>query len=158
MEDGLQLLAWLLDLETRNDHLSVTPAGGWATGDYRPGFDQQPIEVAALADACARALRLTGESRWARGLARAVRWFLGDNDAHYSLYEPSTGGGCDGLLRAGRNENQGAEATLSWLLGLIEMRLADRATATRSEVPVDVRARTVLREAPSQSVIQEVCE
>ena len=36
-------------------HLSVTPVGGSGPDDHGPGFDQQPIEVAALADACARA-------------------------------------------------------------------------------------------------------
>ena len=91
------MLGWLLDLETRDGHLSVTPVGGWALGERRPGFDQQPIEVAALADACARAFRLTGDARWAQGVERAVGWFLGDNDAGTPLYDPSTGGGYDGL-------------------------------------------------------------
>ena len=54
-DQGLRLLGWLLDVETRDRHLSVVPVGGWAPGEPRPGFDQQPIEVAALADACARA-------------------------------------------------------------------------------------------------------
>ena len=54
---GLELLDWLLARETRNGHLSVTPVGGSGPEDRGPGFDQQPIEVAALADACARALR-----------------------------------------------------------------------------------------------------
>jgi hypothetical protein len=40
---GLRLLAWLLAQETRQGHLSVTPVGGWAPGEPRPGFDQQPI-------------------------------------------------------------------------------------------------------------------
>ena len=52
---GLDLLEWLLDRETQQGHLSVTPVGGSGPDDHGPGFDQQPIEVAALADACARA-------------------------------------------------------------------------------------------------------
>jgi hypothetical protein len=115
LDDGLHLLGWLLDVETRDDHLSVTPAGGWSLGDPRPGFDQQPIEVAALADGCARALRITGDMRWAQAAERAVGWFLGDNDAGTSLYDPATGGGCDGLHVAGRNANQGAESTLAMI-------------------------------------------
>jgi hypothetical protein len=115
LDDGLYLLGWLLDLETSGTHLSVTPVGGWAPGEARPGFDQQPIEVAALADACARALRLTGEVRWAQGVERAVSWFLGDNDADTPLCDPATGGGCDGLHVAGRNANQGAESTLAMI-------------------------------------------
>jgi hypothetical protein len=92
--------------------------GGWTSGEARPGFDQQPIEVAALADACARAHRLTGDVRWARGVERAVGWFLGDNDAGTPLYDPVTGGGCDGLHVAGRNANQGAESTLAMIATL----------------------------------------
>jgi hypothetical protein len=111
--DGLALLGWLLEVETRDQHLSVTPVGGWGPGEHRPGFDQQPIEVAALADACARAYRLTGEDRWARGLRRAVAWFGGDNDTGVALTDATTGGGHDGLHVGGRNDNQGAESTLA---------------------------------------------
>jgi hypothetical protein len=118
LDEGLHLLGWLLDVETNGDRLSVTPVGGWTLGEPRPGFDQQPIEVAALADACARALRVTGDVAWARGVERAVSWFLGDNDAGCALYEPTTGGGCDGLHRDGRNENQGAESTLAMVATL----------------------------------------
>jgi hypothetical protein len=110
---GLGLLQWLLDLETFEGHLSVTPAGGWGPGEPRPAFDQQPIEVAALADACRRALELTGDRRWADGLDRAVDWFLGDNDSRLALYDTNTGGGCDALTPRGRNTNQGAESTLA---------------------------------------------
>lgn len=113
--DGLLLLGWLLNVETRDGHLSVTPVGGRGPGDVAPAFDQQPIEVAALADACARAYAVTGESRWADGLELAVTWFLGANDVGMSLYDSVSGGGCDGLERLGRNENQGAESTLAVL-------------------------------------------
>ncbi len=113
LADGLGLLGWLLDLETFEGHLSVTPAGGWAPNEPRPAFDQQPIEVAALADACRRAFELTGDDRWADGLHRAIDWFLGDNDSQLALYDTSTGGGYDALTRRGRNTNQGAESTLA---------------------------------------------
>src|SRR5438445_2123990 len=76
---GLDLLGWLLDTETRDDHLSLTPVGGWAPGEARPGFDQQPIEAAAIADACARAFSITQDPRWSAGLDRAVGWFFGNN-------------------------------------------------------------------------------
>jgi len=112
---GLAMLGWLLDVETSGDHLSVTPDGGWALGESRPGFDQQPIEVAALADACARAFDLTGDRRWMGGVRRAAAWFLGDNDARTALLDPVSGGGCDGLEPNGRNENQGAESTLAMI-------------------------------------------
>ena len=51
------MLTFLLDTEVRDGHLSVTPVGGRGRGDAGPGFDQQPIEVAAIADACAARIR-----------------------------------------------------------------------------------------------------
>ena len=111
--DGLALLGWLLDLQTRDGRLSVVPSGGRGPADSAPAFDQQPIEVAALADACARAHTLTGEARWREGVDRAAAWFLGANDAATPLYDAASGGGCDGIHRSGRNENQGAESTLA---------------------------------------------
>ena len=113
LADGLDLLGWLLDTETLGDHLSVTPVGGWGPGEARPGFDQQPIEAAAIADACARALTITRDPRWSGGVDRAVGWFLGDNDSGVAMYDPRTGGGYDGLTPADRNTNQGAESTLA---------------------------------------------
>ena len=79
----------------------------------RPAYDQQPIEVAALADACARALAITGDVHWSAGLDRAVGWFLGENDSNLPLYNEATGGGFDGLTADGVNTNQGAESTLA---------------------------------------------
>ncbi|WP_280382015.1 glycosyltransferase [Nocardia wallacei] len=111
--DGLAMLRWLLETETRGDHLSVTPIDGWETGEPRPGFDQQPIEVATLADACARAYRDTGERRWADAIMLCEAWFRGINDIGTPLLDPDSNGCSDGLEPTGSNENQGAEATLA---------------------------------------------
>jgi hypothetical protein len=110
---GLALLEWLLTTQTVNGRLSVTPVGGWGRGERRARFDQQPIEAAALADACVRAFACTGEQRWTNGLERAVAWFLGDNDAGVALNDPVSGGGYDAVTPRGRNTNQGAESTLA---------------------------------------------
>ena len=112
---GLHMLDWLLAIETRGGHLSVVPAGGWSLGEPRPAFDQQPIEVAALADACMRAATVTGDRSWLAGAQMAVAWFLGDNDAKIPLLDERTGGGCDGLSRTSRSRNQGAESTLAMI-------------------------------------------
>jgi len=115
LDRGLALLGWLLDRETSSGHLSVTPVGGAGPGDRRPVFDQQPIEVAAIADACARAETVDHDHRWTTGLAAAVDWFAGDNDGGHVMYDPGTGGGFDGLQTEGPNRNQGAESTLALL-------------------------------------------
>jgi hypothetical protein len=112
---GLSLLEFLLRTETLDGHLSVTPVGGRGRDDAGPGYDQQPIEVAALAEACASAFRITHESSWLTGVRLAWDWFLGDNDSATPMFDPVTGGGYDGLERHGRNLNQGAESTLAML-------------------------------------------
>ena len=110
---GLALLRWLVDIESAGATVSVTPVGGWALGEPRPGFDQQPIEVWALADAAVRAWEATGDAAWATVVRRCADWFLGGNDCGLPLFDERTGGGCDGLEAGGRNENQGAESTLA---------------------------------------------
>jgi hypothetical protein len=113
VEDGLMLLRWLLDRETIDGHLSPTPVGGAGPGDRAPAFDQQPIEIAAMADACARAAAVTGDTSWLDGVEMAGRWFEGDNDAGAVMWDRETGGGYDGLTATGPNLNQGAESTLA---------------------------------------------
>jgi hypothetical protein len=115
MAHGLEILEWLLARETRHGHLSVTPVGGNGPDDEGPGFDQQPIEVAALADACARAATVDRDCRWEEGITAAANWFLGDNDSGVAMWDPGTGGAFDGLEKTGANLNQGTESTLALL-------------------------------------------
>lgn len=113
IERGLTLLGWLLERETLDGHLSPTPTGGAGPGDAPPRFDQQPIEVAAMADACARARAVTGDDIWQRGVDLAIGWFEGDNDLGAVMWDLVTNGGYDGLTPTGPNLNQGAESTLA---------------------------------------------
>ncbi len=119
---GLDLLEWLLDYETAEGHLSPTPAGGRGPQDARPGFDQQPIEAATIADACARAAATDPRPMWAAGIRAAEAWFQGANDAGVLMWDPETGGGFDGLHVDGVNLNQGAESTLAVLSTLQQAR------------------------------------
>jgi hypothetical protein len=110
---GLAMLRWLLEMETRDGHLSVTGVGGRDPDERDVQFDQQPIEVAAMADACWRASAVTGDREWLRGVVAASEWFRGDNDSGTPMFDSSSGGGYDGLERHGANLNQGAESTLA---------------------------------------------
>jgi hypothetical protein len=118
LTDGLALLRWLLDRQLVDGHLSLVPVGGAGRNDSAPRFDQQPIEVAALADACARAATLTGDDDWRRGVELARDWFDGRNDVGTPMWDPITGGGFDGLTPDGPNLNQGAESTLALITTL----------------------------------------
>jgi hypothetical protein len=115
LERGLALLNFLLAVETRDGHLSVTPVGGRGRNDVGPLFDQQPIEVAAIADACASAYRATLDPHWLCGVRLAWNWFLGSNDSSTKMFDARTGAGYDGLEADGPNLNQGAESTLAML-------------------------------------------
>jgi hypothetical protein len=112
---ALGFLGFLLESETRAGHLSVTGTAGRGPGETGPFFDQQAIEVAALADACTRAYGLTGEPRWRNGVRMAWAWFEGVNDVGLAMADAGTGAGYDGLEAGGRNDNRGAESTLAAL-------------------------------------------
>ena len=115
LDRGISMLEFLLEIETRSGHFSVTPTDGREDDEREVGFDQQPIEIAAIADACARAFQATGDRRWAVEVERAWSWFLGNNDIGVPMFDPETGGGFDGLHARGPNMNQGAESTISML-------------------------------------------
>ncbi len=115
---GLERLWWLAEEQTCEERFSFTPVGGRAPGGARPAFDQQPLDAAAMAEACARAWSLTGDPLW-RGLAeRAARWLLGCNDTRAVLYDRATGGTFDGLTADGANLNRGAESTIAGVAAL----------------------------------------
>ena len=115
---GVRMLTWLVDIETDGDHFSFVPHGGWTIGDDRPRFDQQPVEAAAMVDACHRAGMVTGDPEWSFRAIKAAQWFVGRNDTGSVLYDEATGGTRDGLMHDGVNDNQGAESTLAGLAAL----------------------------------------
>ena len=116
--NGLRQLRWLLDTQALHGHLSVVPDGGRGPEADDRRFDQQPIEVAAMSEACIRALDLTGDTSWIEGHEMAVQWFVGKNDGGVVMFDAATGGGYDGLTALGANLNEGAESTIALLTTL----------------------------------------
>ncbi|HEX8629164.1 MAG TPA: glycosyltransferase, partial [Catenuloplanes sp.] len=126
LDRGLRMLSWLHDLQLVDGRLSMVAVAGLRRHGPRDRYDQQSIEVAALADACATAARVTGDPAWNCGVQQAVAWFAGHNDQNTPMWDPATGGGYDGLIPQGANRNQGAESTLALLSTLQHARnLAD---------------------------------
>jgi hypothetical protein len=128
---GLRMLAWLRDIQTVDGHLSVLPAQGWRRGRQRRRYDQQPIEVAAFADACVTAAVVTGDHRWYDGVRLCADWFRGDNDGGVPMWDRTTAGSYDGLTSGGVNLNQGAESTLA-LISTMQHARDTRAAAGRA--------------------------
>jgi len=120
---GKRSLQWLLDVQTSdNGMLSIVGSNGWwVRGKKRAQFDQQPVDVHALVDACIEAYHVTREEHWIKQARKAFNWFLGDNDLRTPVYDFTTGGCRDGLHMDRVNSNQGAESTLSWLMSLLLM-------------------------------------
>lgn len=118
---GLRSLQWLLDVQTNEKgQISLIGCDGWLKRDgFRALFDQQPVEIMSLVDACAEAYRVTNDKHWGDEIRRCLDWFLGSNDVGEVLYDFKTGGCRDGLSPQGANQNEGAESTLAWLLSLI---------------------------------------
>ncbi len=121
-----QLAARLQRADTEGKHfVPIGSNGFYPQGGERARFDQQPVEAQAMVSACLEAYRITGEKRWHKEARRAFEWFLGRNDLHLPVYDPTTGGCRDGLHSDRPNENQGAESTLAFLQSLLELRLAE---------------------------------
>lgn len=139
-ERGLQALRWLMELQiSENGHFRPIGSNGfYRRGGTRANFDQQPIEAQAMVSACLEAYLATSDVWWYERAQCAFDWFIGWNDLGLELYQPETGGCCDGLHVDRVNENQGAESTLAFLLSLAEMRLAQNmVTSFREPITIE---------------------
>ena len=124
---GLRSLRWLTSVQKAPEgHFRpIGSAGFYTRGGKRAQFDQQPIEAHSTISACLEAYRSTNDAVWHEEARIAFEWFLGRNDLGLSLYDSKTGGCCDGLHVDRANQNQGAESTLAYLIGLSEMELLE---------------------------------
>jgi glycosyltransferase involved in cell wall biosynthesis len=131
LEVGLQSLTWLVSVQTAPPkHFRAIGCNGfYRKGGDRACFDQQPIEANATVSACLEAYRVTQDTSWMSEARSAFEWFLGRNDLGQELYDPGSGGCCDGLQEDRINRNQGAESTLAFLLSLAEMNLLESSLA-----------------------------
>ena len=131
LEIGLHALGWLVEVQTApQGHFRAIGCHGFYRKGHEPArFDQQPIEANATVSACLEAYRATQDPAWMNEARSAFEWFLGRNDLGQELYDPGTGGCCDGLQEDRINRNQGAESTLAFLLSLAEMNLLESSLA-----------------------------
>jgi hypothetical protein len=131
IDAGLRSLEWLVSLQLsgHNEFAPIGCNGFFPRGGSAATFDQQPVEACTIVSACLDAYRVTQNAMWKQHAARAFDWFLGQNDLQQWLYDPATGGCRDGLHADRTNRNQGAEATLSFLMALCEIRAASQLDA-----------------------------
>lgn len=121
---GLESLEWLYEqlMEDNNKFISLIGNDGWLVkGEEKAKFDQQPVEIPPLIDACYQAYIITKDYKWINRINITFSWFLGNNERQEPICDFATGGCYDGLTANMFNQNQGAESTLSWLLALLRM-------------------------------------
>jgi hypothetical protein len=147
LDAGLESLNWLAHLQRAHaDTLHFVPIGSngfYPRGGERARFDQQPVEAQAMVSASLEAHRISGDKRWRREARRAFEWFLGRNDLHLPVYDPTTGGCRDGLHPDRANENQGAESTLAFLQTLLELQLDERGIPKEVNLNAQSTSRTL---------------
>jgi len=122
LKTALATLTWLKKIQHDKSGCYFAAIGNhdWFTkGGDKARFDQQPIEAAAMLEACIEAFKVTQDEEWITYAYRCLNWYQGDNERHLSLYDHATGGCRDGLQVDSVNENQGAESTLCWLMALL---------------------------------------
>ncbi len=122
LQTAMRALNWLKEIQHDESGCFFAAIGnhGWfSRGHVKAQFDQQPIEAAAMVDACFEAFNFTRDEEWITYAYRCFNWYQGDNELNVSLYDHATGGCRDGLQAHSVNENQGAESTLCWLMALL---------------------------------------
>lgn len=109
-----------------NKMMQVIGNRGWySKGSKAPAlYDQQPIDAAAMVEACATAWRILGLDEYKEKMSLAFEWFLGNNIAGEPIYDAETGGSRDGIAGTGVNKNEGAESSIEFLIALLTLRQA----------------------------------
>jgi len=113
---GLESLAWLCGELIVDGRLELVGNRGWyPRGGVRAPFDQQPVDAAAMIEACAEGFRASGDERFRTWAELSLAWFEGRNASGRPMVDADSGGCYDGLEEHGVNQNQGAESLLAWL-------------------------------------------
>ncbi|MBK6949054.1 MAG: glycosyltransferase [Haliscomenobacter sp.] len=113
-------LDFLLSLTFKDGQIKVISNIGWMHKgrESLPLIKgaEQPIDIAYTILALERFYHVFEDEAYAKKMAIAFNWFLGNNHLHQIIYNPCTGGCYDGLEERNVNLNQGAESTLSYLM------------------------------------------
>ena len=87
---GIEVLEWLRDIQQHPSGRWFTPVGnqGWySKSGSKAKFDQQPLEAAAMIDACIEAYECTQHEQWIQFVFTCFNWYLGTNEGQVRLYD-----------------------------------------------------------------------
>lgn len=131
LKAGLDSLRWLLEIQT--SHKGCFKSQKSTNHEQESDFVQKPMEAHELISACLEAFRTTQDTFWYNEARKVFEWFLGRNDVGLPLYDSNTGGCRDALHIDRVNHNEGAEASLSFYLSLVEMQTMENTLASFKE-------------------------
>jgi hypothetical protein len=97
----------------------VGSKGWYAKGGTRALYDQQPVDAGAMVETTCLAYQQTRSEVYEKLLRSAFGWYFGSNTKSVAIYDEQTGACYDGVMESGRNENQGAESVISFLLAAV---------------------------------------
>ncbi|MDH5783163.1 MAG: glycosyltransferase [Candidatus Bathyarchaeota archaeon] len=119
-------LGFLVENQMVNDEFVPIGNNGWfPRGGRKALYDQQSIEASCMTEAALTALQTTGDEEYRRTAYTIFEWYLGRNPQKVMVYNLETGGCYDGITPSGVNLNQGAEATVAYLLARLELELSE---------------------------------
>lgn len=121
---ALESLNFLLSQTFENDQIKVVSNRGWKKKGTKKteNFGEQPIDVTYTILALNSFHQVLGVDRYRDYMEVAYSWFLGNNHLGQIMYDPTSGGGYDGLEERNINLNQGAESTICYLLASLVFR------------------------------------
>ncbi len=113
---------FLLSVTFNENRIKVISNRSWLQkGQEAAEHGEQPIDVAYTILALREFYKVFKDERYKLKMSQAFDWFLGNNHLKQIIYNPCTGGCCDGLEEKSVNLNQGAESTLSYLVSRLTM-------------------------------------
>jgi hypothetical protein len=117
---------FLLSQTFIEEQIKIISNQGWyQKGKQVHQYGEQPIDVAYTILALQTFYQVIEDPTYKDKMKIAFDWFLGKNHLHQIIYNPITGGCCDGLEQDHVNLNQGAESTISYLLSRLALEKID---------------------------------
>lgn len=136
---------FLLSTTFNEGRIKVISNKSWLyRGEEAAPYGEQPIDVAYTILTLNRFYKVFKERDYLHKMEAAFNWFLGDNHLHKIIYNPCTGGCYDGLEEDHVNLNQGAEATISYLMARLTME--DHAARQVTHTPPPAATPTSIRQ------------
>lgn len=95
--------------------------GWYIRGKEKAIFDQQPVEAANMVIANLAIFKIKFEKKYYEQALKWFSWYHGNNIKKALVYDSVTKGCFDGINEQGANQNQGAEAIVTYLLAYLAL-------------------------------------